>query len=159
MTRYTSLWLFLGSLLAQRLAHIVRDFLSEQRSVLAPHLCSIDICRRLIVGLGQHGHHADEYLFNALHGGPALTRTLVLHRIFSGGVQYADAHLAIRVYCKWIRSREYLCRRTVRVPQRRGEFHLGRIERIIARECQHGAEQSTLVVCATRTSARHVSYL
>lgn len=58
---------------------------------LPPHLRRFDVGRALVVGLGQHAHHADENLLHALYGTPALRGLFVVVGVVAGGVQDGDA--------------------------------------------------------------------
>lgn len=67
--------------------------------LVPPHLRSIDIRRALVVRLGQHAHHADQDLLDALDRRPALGCLLVLHRVVAGRVQDRYTDFAVVVYC------------------------------------------------------------
>lgn len=67
-------------------------------SPLPPHLGGLNIGRTLVVRLREHTHDADEDLFRALDGTPALTGLFVVVGVVPRGMQDAYADLAVGVY-------------------------------------------------------------
>ena len=54
---------------------------------LSPHLCRLYIRRALVIRLGEHAHHANQYLLHALYRRPALGGLLVVVWVVAGRVQ------------------------------------------------------------------------
>ena len=81
----------------QALPHWQTRLLLKRLSVLPPHLGRVHVSGGLGVGLGQHGHDAQQDLLYALHGGPPLAAGLVAQRVVTRRVQDA---VVKNNYCK-----------------------------------------------------------
>ena len=88
---------FFPSSQPQALPNIRLDPTLKLRPPLPPHPSRIHIRRALIVRLGDHAHHADENLLDALDRAPALRGLLVVVRVVAGRVQDGDANDAVGV--------------------------------------------------------------
>jgi len=62
--------------------------------VLSPHLCSLNVCRTLIVRTTEHAYDAKQYRLRCLHGRPALRRRFIAIFVFFGRMQDGNADLA-----------------------------------------------------------------
>ena len=156
----------------QALPHWQARLLLERLSVLPPHLGRVHVCGGLCVGLGQHGHHAQQDLLYALHGGPPLAARLVPQRVVTRRVQDAvvkNNHCKCTVVTilsnittyKTIKMENILSdylytspdanssvRINIRVKELWLEPHFRRVKWVILGEGESGNEHAILEVCS-----------
>jgi hypothetical protein len=82
---------------SQALPNIRLDPTFKLRPPLPPHPSGIHIRRALVVRLGDHAHHTDQDLLDALDRAPALRGLLVVVGVVAGRVKDGDADDAVCV--------------------------------------------------------------
>ena len=85
---------------SQRSSNISLDLILKLCSSFPPHARCVNIRGRLVIGLSQHAHDADQNLFDALDGAPALRGVFVVVWVVAGWVEDGDADDAVWVYCE-----------------------------------------------------------